>query len=54
MPQYDYVSFMDHLIDDPEEELRTEAGKGAKVLGEIQNTPGVKAHASPTKSNGNY
>ncbi|OBT63300.1 hypothetical protein VE03_07932 [Pseudogymnoascus sp. 23342-1-I1] len=54
MPQYDYVSFMDHLIDDPEEELRTDARKGTKVLGEIQNTPGVKAHASPTKSNGNY
>ncbi|ELR02358.1 hypothetical protein VC83_07772 [Pseudogymnoascus destructans] len=54
MPQYDYVSFMDHLIDDPEEDLRADVGKGSKVLGEIQNTPGVKAHASPTKSNGNY
>lgn len=54
MPQYDYVSFMDHLIDDPEEEPRADSRKETKVLGEIQNTPGIKAHGSPTKSNGNY
>jgi Ca2+-binding EF-hand superfamily protein len=48
MPQYDYISFMDHLIEDPEEEEREE--ESHKVLTELVNGRNGKAGVSPTKS----
>lgn len=54
LPQFDYVRFMDQLIEEPEEEDEEVEEKETKVLSEIQNMKEGYGRQSPTKSNGHY
>lgn len=54
LPQFDYVRFMDQLIEDPEEDEEVEVEQKKNMLGEIRNPRSDYGRVSPVKSNGHY